>query len=38
VVREAAVEGGIMDTATSNARATLTSFLQGLGFANVTVE
>jgi hypothetical protein len=37
-VRQAAVEGGIMDTAKNNARTTLTSFLQGLGFAQVTVE
>ena len=37
-VRQAAVDGGIMDTAKSNAGATLTSFLQGLGFASVTVE
>jgi hypothetical protein len=37
-VRQAAVEGGIMDTATANARTTLTSFLQGLGFVQVTVE
>jgi uncharacterized protein DUF4230 len=37
-IRQAAVESGIMDTAKTNARATLTSFLQGLGFAQVTVE
>jgi hypothetical protein len=37
-VRQAAVDGGIMDTAKNNAGATLTSFLQGLGFASVTVE
>lgn len=37
-VRQAAVESGIMDTAKTNARETLTSFLLGLGFANVTVE
>jgi hypothetical protein len=37
-VRQAAVEGGIMDTAKSNAGTTLTAFLQGLGFASVTVE
>lgn len=37
-VREGAVEGGIIDTARSNARETLTAFLQGLGFAQVTVE
>jgi uncharacterized protein DUF4230 len=37
-VRQAAVEGGIMDTARTNAGTTLTSFLQGLGFVNVTVE
>ena len=37
-VRQAAVDGGIMDTAKSNAGTTLTSFLQGLGFASVTVE
>ena len=37
-VRQAAVDGGIMDTAKSNAGSTLTSFLQGLGFVNVTVE
>ena len=37
-VRQAAVESGIMDTAKTNARTTLTSFLQGLGFAQVTVE
>lgn len=37
-VRQAAVDGGIMDTAKSNAGTTLTSFLQGLGFVNVTVE
>jgi len=37
-VRQAAVEGGIMDTAKGNARTTLSSFLQGLGFVQVTVE
>ena len=37
-VRQAAVEGGILDTAKGNARSTLTSFLQGLGFAQVTVD
>jgi len=37
-VRQSALEGGIMETATTNARATLTSFLQGLGFVQVTVE
>src|SRR5262245_56974768 len=37
-VRQAAVESGIIDTARGNARETLTAFLQGLGFAQVTVE
>jgi hypothetical protein len=37
-VRQAAVEGGIIDPAKTNARETLTAFLQGLGFAQVTVE
>ena len=37
-VRQAAVDGGIMDTAKKNAGATLTSFLEGLGFASVTIE
>lgn len=37
-VRQAAVEGGILDTATKNARVTLSSFLQGLGFEHVTVD
>lgn len=37
-VRQSAVEGGIIDTAKTNGRETLTAFLQGLGFAQVTVE
>jgi Protein of unknown function (DUF4230) len=37
-VRQAALDGGIVDTARTNARATLESFLQGLGFAQVTVD
>lgn len=33
---QAALDGGILKTATTNARATLTSLLQGLGFEAVT--
>jgi hypothetical protein len=33
---QAALDGGILKTAAANARTTLTSLLQGLGFASVT--
>src|SRR5215831_6498650 len=34
-IRQAAIDGGILDTATANARTTLTLFLRGLGFNQV---
>lgn len=34
-VRQAALDGGILPTAAANARATLTTFLKGLGFDSV---
>src|SRR5215471_14051988 len=34
-VRQAALDGGILPTATTNARATVTTFLKGLGFEQV---
>ena len=34
-VRQAALDGGILPTATANARATVTTFLKGLGFEQV---
>jgi hypothetical protein len=37
-IQQAAVAGGILATATKNARATVTSMLFGLGFQNVTVS
>ena len=37
-VRLAALYGGILPTATSNARTTLTTFLKGLGFDQVVVQ
>jgi hypothetical protein len=35
---ESALEGGILSTASANARTTLTSLLQGLGFETVSVK
>jgi alkylation response protein AidB-like acyl-CoA dehydrogenase len=37
-VRQAALDAGILPTATANARTTLTSFLKGLGFEAVVVR
>jgi hypothetical protein len=37
-VRRAALDGGILEVATKNARTTLTSFLQGLGFEHADVR
>lgn len=37
-IRKAACEGGILDTASQNARRQLTSFFVGLGFQTVTVD
>jgi hypothetical protein len=37
-VHQAALDGGILTTASANAVTTLTSFLKGLGFENVTVR
>jgi hypothetical protein len=37
-VRQGALDGGILQAATANARATLTSFLHGLGFKQVEVK
>ena len=37
-VRQAALDGGILQTAAANARTTLTSFLRGLGFDQVEVR
>jgi hypothetical protein len=34
-VRQAALDGGILAAASSNARTTLTTFLKGLGFETV---
>lgn len=37
-IRQAAIDGSILQTATTNARNTLTSFLQGLGFEHVEIR
>ena len=37
-VRQAALDGGVLQTAAANARTTLTSFLRGLGFDQVEVQ
>lgn len=37
-VRQAAIDAGILQTADSNARATLTAFLRGLGFETIDVR
>ena len=37
-VRQAALDGGILQTATTNATATLKSFLEGLGFEQVDIR
>ena len=37
-IRQAALDGGILQTAATNARATLLAFLQGLGFDRVEVR
>ena len=37
-VRQAALDGGILETAAANASATLKSFLQGLGFQHVEIR
>ncbi|HEV3063172.1 MAG TPA: DUF4230 domain-containing protein [Vicinamibacterales bacterium] len=37
-VRQAALDAGILKTATTNARGTLTTFLKGLGFDQVLVQ
>jgi len=37
-VRQAALDGGILQTAAANASATLKSFLQGLGFEHVEIR
>ena len=37
-VRQAALDAGILSTATANARATLSTFLKGLGFDQVVVK
>ena len=37
-IRQAAIDGSILQTATTNARNTLTSFLQGLGFERVEIR
>lgn len=37
-VRQAALDGGILQTATSNATTTLKAFLQGLGFERVEIS
>ena len=37
-VRQAAIEGGILKTAAENGRATLTGFLEGLGFESVVIR
>jgi hypothetical protein len=37
-LQEAALNDGILDAATKNARATVTAMLQGLGFAHVEVQ
>jgi hypothetical protein len=37
-VRQGALDGGILQAATANARTTLTSFLRGLGFKQVEVR
>jgi len=37
-VRQAAIDGGILNKAKANARATLTTLLQGLGFKQIIIE
>jgi hypothetical protein len=37
-VRQAALDAGILSTASANARTTLTTFLKGLGFAQVEIR
>ncbi len=37
-IRQAALDGGILRTAATNARATLTTFLEGLGFEHAEVR
>jgi hypothetical protein len=37
-VRQAALDAGILPTATTNARATVTTFLKGLGFEQVELK
>jgi hypothetical protein len=37
-VRQAALDAGVLSTATANARATLSTFLKGLGFDQVVVK
>jgi hypothetical protein len=37
-IRQAALDGGILQTAATNARATLLTFLQGLGFDRVEIR
>jgi hypothetical protein len=37
-IRQAAIDGGILTAASTNSRATLTTFLQGLGFDHVDVS
>jgi hypothetical protein len=37
-IRQAALDGAILKSAATNARNTLTSFLQGLGFDHVEVK
>jgi hypothetical protein len=37
-VRQAALDAGILTTASANARSTLTTFLKGLGFAEVEIR
>jgi hypothetical protein len=37
-VRQAALDGGILNKARDNAKATLTTMLQGMGFTNITID
>jgi hypothetical protein len=37
-VRQAALDGGILNKAQDNAKATLTTMLQGMGFTNITIN
>jgi len=37
-IRQAALDGGILQTAATNARATLLTFLRGLGFDRAEVR